>query len=53
VKIIGRILLFPLRLAADIFNFAMLGKTPEDRKNYDQVVAEREARKRAERHGTP
>ena len=42
----------PFRVIWDVFNLVALGKTPEERKSYDQLVAEREARKRVERHGT-
>jgi hypothetical protein len=49
VRTLKKLLLLPYHL----FMLVVFGETPEDRKSHDQQVAEREAQKRVERHGTP
>jgi hypothetical protein len=54
MRVLRWILLLPFRLVAAVLNVAVHGELwPDQGESYEQRVAAREARKRAERHGTP
>jgi hypothetical protein len=52
MKRLGRIGAAPFRFLWRVVDLVFFGETPESRKGHEQRVADREARKRVERHGS-